>query len=431
MRMRTPIVLLFLLFVVAAAGFAQTPDPLSRRADLGAAIRPPSGATPARVVRVSEGSALARAGLRANDDLTAIDGRSLSDPIEFDRRMSALRGGQQVRLDITRNGERHTISATLAPLPREQHGGTETLYSHIVNPAGPRQRAILTRPAGATTRLPAILFVPWLSCDSVEVPGQPSPGIDELLVRLAASSGWVMLRVDKPGVGDSEGTCADTDLETEIAGSRAGLAMLRAHPWVDPQRIVIMGQSFSGAFLPIVAGDTPVAGYIFINSWMRTWMERLIEFERLQLEVSGMRAADVSSRIRQLGEFYALFLEQRSTPAAIIKERPGLAAVWSDEPMHQYGRSAAFHHQLQAINPAAAWEKVNVPTLVMWSDADLVMHRQDHERLAAVINANKAGAATFVTVPGANHGLAARGADGGPVLPPIAPQSILEFLKRF
>ena len=82
----------------------------------------------------------------------------------------------------------------------------------------------------------------------MESPGQPTPGIDLLLRRLAAESGWVLVRVDKPGVGDSEGVCADTDLETEMAGSRAALDWMRVHPWIDPDRLVVMGQSFSGAF---------------------------------------------------------------------------------------------------------------------------------------------------------------------------------------
>jgi pimeloyl-ACP methyl ester carboxylesterase len=251
-----------------------------------------------------------------------------------------------------------------------------------------------------------------------------------LLYEVAAKSGWVMLRVDKPGVGDSEGACADTDLETEIDGSRAALAWLRAHPWVNASRIVIMGHSFSGSFLPLVANGTPVAGYVVMNSWMRTWFERLLEFERLQAEASGMAAAAVSGRQRALAEFYALFLEQQKTPRAILAERPALKSVWADEPEHQYGRSARFHHQLQRINPAAAWSAVDVPTLAMWSDADIVMHRADHERLVALVNKNKPGAAELVIIPGGDHGLAAPGPDGRPHLPPAVMTSIRQFLDR-
>jgi pimeloyl-ACP methyl ester carboxylesterase len=420
----------FLILSFPALSFAQGGDRLSRRADLGAAINPPSTtAARARVVRVVDGSPLARAGLRVGDEVTAVDDHRLSDSVEFDRRIAALRGGRTIRLDIVREGKSQTITATPDPLPRERIDGVELAYSEIANPRGPRQRAIFSRPAGAGRPLPAILFVPWLSCDSVESPVAPAPGIDQLLHQLAAQSGWVMLRIDKPGVGDSEGVCADTDLDTEIAGSRAGLAALRSHPWVDARRIVIMGHSFSGAFLPLVVGETPVAGYIFINSWSRTWLERLIEFERLRLEGSGTRPADTTSQVRKLSEFYTLFLEQQKTPGEILKERPELRDVWTDEPGHQYGRSARFHHQLQAIDPGAAWEKVDVATLVMWSDADIVMHRWDHERLVAIVNRNKADAATLVVVPG-DHGLAVRGSDGKPVLPGIAARNILEFLKR-
>jgi dienelactone hydrolase len=275
-----------------------------------------------------------------------------------------------------------------------------------------------------------MLFVPWLSCDSVESPMGQSPGIDELLYTLARDSGWVMLRVDKPGVGDSEGICAGTDLQTEIDGSRAALAWLRQHPWVDSSTIVLVGHSFSGAFLPIVAGHTPVAGYVVLNSWVRTWMERLLEFERLQAESSGLPPGDVSERQRRLAEFYALFLEQRKTPRQVIAERPELAAVWPDEPEHQYGRSARFHHQLQRINAAGAWSTVTVPTLAMWSDADLTMHRIDHERLVAMINRNRPGLAELIIVPGADHGLSARDAEGRRHLPAIVPTTIRTFLTR-
>ena len=425
-------VLFVLQLAPAAIVYPQTTTEgdLPRRADLGVVLRPPTATAPATVARVSDGSALQRAGLRANDIIVSFNGRPIADAIDLDRRVAALRGGQQVTVEIARDGTRQTIAAQLAPLPLEQLAGTEIRYTHIANPRGLRQRAILSRPAGAAGRLPAILFVPWLSCDSIESPGRASPGIDELLQKLAMDSGWALLRVDKPGVGDSDGVCADTDLETEIDGSRAALTWLRAHPWIDPTRIVVMGQSFSGAFLPMVAGDAPVAGYIVLNSWVRTWMERLLEFERLQAESSGMAPADVSTRQRKLAEFYALFLEQQKTPQQVMIERPELAAVWSDAPEHQYGRSARFHHQLQRINPADRWSRVSAPTLVMWSDADLVMHRSDHERLVAMVNRNRAGAATLVIVPGAHHALAARDATGQPHLPAIVSGAIRQFLQR-
>jgi pimeloyl-ACP methyl ester carboxylesterase len=314
-------------------------------------------------------------------------------------------------------------------LPLEAFPGVEVVYTAVRNPRGPLQRAILTRPEQTTSRRPAILFVPWLSCDSIESPKGAAPGIDQLLQRIAAETPFVMLRVDKPGVGDSEGDCSKTDLDTEIEGSRAALAFLRGHSWVDPSRILIMGHSFSGAFLPIVAGDTPVAGYVVLNSWVRSWFERLIEFERLRMERAKTAPGDVTERMSAFVDLYTGFLIEKKTPAQVIKEKPGLASVWDDEPEHQYGRPAVFFHQLQALNAARAWSAVRVPTLAMWGEDDFVMHRIDHQRIVDLVNRNSPGAAKLVTIPGMDHSMRAPGANGRPELPPSAVDAVKSFLS--
>jgi pimeloyl-ACP methyl ester carboxylesterase len=312
-------------------------------------------------------------------------------------------------------------------LPLEAFPGVEVVYTAIRNPRGPLQRAILTRPSRSTDRRPAILFVPWLSCDSVESPKGAAPGIDEFLQRVASETPFVLLRVDKPGVGDSEGVCSETDLETEMEGSRAALAFLRAHPWVDRSRILIIGHSFSGGFLPLIAGDTPVAGYVVINSWVRSWFERLIEFERLRMERSGMAPGEVTERVAAFVELYTGFLLEKKTPAQVIEEKPSLARVWDDQPAHQYGRPALLFHQLQAVNAARAWSSVRVPTLAIWGEADFVMHRIDHERLVALVNANVPGAARLLTVPGMDHTMRVVGGDGRLHLP----RSVVDEVKTF
>ncbi|HEX2444298.1 MAG TPA: alpha/beta hydrolase [Vicinamibacterales bacterium] len=314
-------------------------------------------------------------------------------------------------------------------LPLEAFPGVDVVYTAVRNPKGPLQRAILTRPQQTTSRRAAILFVPWLSCDSIESPKGAAPGIDQLLQKIAAETPFVMLRVDKPGVGDSEGDCSKTDLDTEIEGSRAALAFLRTHPWVDPSRIVIMGHSFSGAFLPVVAGDTPVAGYVVLNSWVRSWFERLIEFERLRMERSKTSPGDVTQRVSALIELYTGFLLEKKSPAQVIKEKPALAPVWEDEPEHQYGRPAVFFHQLQALNAARAWSAVRVPTLVMWGEGDFVMHRIDHERIVALVNRNSPGAAKLVTIPYMDHSMRVPGAGGSPELPASAVDAVKSFLS--
>ncbi len=107
--------------------------------------------------------------------------------------------------------------------PLEAISGLDSRYGVLRLPDGKRLRTILTRPEGTTDRLPAILFVQWLSCDSIELPAKQQDGWSRMLRRLAQESGFVMMRTEKPGVGDSEGDCARLDYDTELSIHRGSV----------------------------------------------------------------------------------------------------------------------------------------------------------------------------------------------------------------
>ena len=125
-----------------------------------------------------------------------------------------------------------------------------------------------------------------------------------------------------------------------------------------------------------------------------------------------MHAGSIQQRSRTAcgnTELYATYLNQDLTPGDVIARRPALASVWEGSGTHQYGRAARFFQQLQALNLEQAWSRVAVPTLVMWGDQDIAMHRIDHERIVALVNRNKPGLATLKIVSNAGHDLAVAG----------------------
>src|SRR5688500_6664317 len=145
--------------------------------------------------------------------------------------------------------------------PLEELSGLDSHYGVLKTSDSARLRTILTRPAGTQGRLPAILFVQWLSCDTIELPASKQDGWSRMLRRLAQESGMVMMRTEKAGVGDSEGgPCEALDYLTELAHHRAALAALRRSEHVDPDRIFIFGASMGGNMAPLVATGEKVAG---------------------------------------------------------------------------------------------------------------------------------------------------------------------------
>lgn len=59
------------------------------------------------------------------------------------------------------------------------------------------------------------------------------------------------LRIEKPGVGDSEGgPFAELDFTTELDIYRQALKQLKEQPEVDAEHVFIFGHSMGGAFGP-------------------------------------------------------------------------------------------------------------------------------------------------------------------------------------
>lgn len=381
-------------------------DPLRRRAFWGASISAPSKTPGATVRQVEPDSPAARAGLRQGDVITQMNGREMTDRITYEATFRAVRAEDQVGLRVIRQGQ--TLNLQLVPtrLPRESVEGVDVRYGSVVTERGHRLRTIVTKPSGSGKRLPAILFVQWLSCDSVEVLNNPSDGVERTLRSLAIKSGFVLMRVERPGLGDSEGPdCSQSDLQTDVAGFRAALTALKNHDFVDANNLFIYGASIGGGLAPIIAQGESVRGVLVTGAFAKTWYEHMIELERRRLKLAGRTPAEVNDAMRGYGEFYSMYLNQKMTPAEVIRQRPRLAPLWYDGPAHQYGRPASYFQQVQDLNVEAAWERISAPVFILYGEYDWIMSRADHDLIAEIVNRRHPGNARLVVIPKAGHSL--------------------------
>ncbi len=293
------------------------------------------------------------------------------------------------------------LALAVAELPRntplERHPGIAISAGTVEGPGGLRLRTFTTAPPGKG-KLAAVFVVGWLSCDSVELSDSPR-GVDRLVQDVIRKSGALVFRIDKPGAGDSEGDCAKTDFETELDAYRRAFETFRNDPRVDPARVALLGISNGGGFSPLVAGDVPVAAYVSVDGWSKTWFEHMIELERRRVVLAGTDPSKAAPLIKALSEFHAAYLFDRLTPAEVIERRPHLKGVWYDKPDSQYGRPARFYHQLQALDLASAWGRVRAPTLVVWGEYDWIMDRSDQEQIVRLVGDR----ARLLVVPRADH----------------------------
>lgn len=401
---------IFTALLLLSSVFAGSPtvaEDLPRRAYLGAAIRPPIGdQAGATIMAVREGTAAEKAGLERGDRILRIDGELLSSPWRYFELYQALDGDQTVRFDVLRDGKVREIVIDLPTLPEEQIEGLDVAYDSVLSDRGHRVRTIVTRPEGAQGPLPGIFLVGWLSCDTVEYPlgVRPNDGFARLLHALAKESGFAMMRMDKPGVGDSEGPpCAELDFQTELAAYQAAFRAFRALDFVDPEKIFLLGMSNGSGVAPLVPGDLPAAGYVVTGGWVKTWYEHMMEHERRRLALVGKTPAEVNEGLRDYAELYTGFLSEKLTPGEVLRRKPHLRDAWYEGPEHMYGRSAAFFHQLQELNLEEAWSQVDVPTLAIHGEYDWIMSEEDHQIIADLVDRSRPGAGRFESIPGMDH----------------------------
>jgi pimeloyl-ACP methyl ester carboxylesterase len=288
---------------------------------------------------------------------------------------------------------------------REHFQNAQVLYGWAQDSKGERLRTFITRPNSVAGKVPAIFFVGWLSCDSMEYPdADTTDGFGILLRRLIEQSGYATVRMDKPGVGESQGDCSKADFATELSGYQSAFAEMLKYDFIDPSKILVVGLSNGGGTGPLVPRQHPVRGYIAASSWGRTWYEHMLEMERRRLTEEGRSPAEVNSAVKAFVEFYSLYLIKGMTPGQVIAEHPEWKDLWYDSPDGQYGRPAAFYQQLQALNLGEVWQKVNEPVLVIHGTADTIMSRADSAAIALTVNQAHPGHARYLEIDNMTHG---------------------------
>src|SRR5262245_31308406 len=297
-----------------------------------------------------------------------------------------------------------------AKAPRESYSSIDVIYDSVTMPDGKRLRSIITKPRETKEKLPVIFLAGWLSCDSVEAPADTKDTIGLILRGLAQTPGFCLFKIDKPGCGDSEGDCSQTDFDTELAGYRAAFRALKDYDFIDSDRVYIFGSSNGGGFAPLVpetdAEQAQVRGYITLGGWVKTWFEHMLDIERRRFALMKKSPGEVTDRIKGATTLYYEWLINDRRVPDIFKEKPVLAELWPEgkDQTHLYGRPLKFYQDLQKLNLAAAWSRVKVPALILHGEFDWIMSREDSELITQYVNVNVPGTARFVELPETGHG---------------------------
>jgi pimeloyl-ACP methyl ester carboxylesterase len=249
----------------------------------------------------------------------------------------------------------------------------------------------LSKPAeSATGRLPAVVLTGGSGpADRDEVVfGIPILG---QLAGALADAGFIVLRYDKRGIGQSGGRAETASLADYSDDQRAAVKLLTDRKDVDSRRIAVVGHSEGGMVsLLSAAKDKRIAAVVLIATNGTSGAELVLAQQLHLLNRSDLSDADKQARID---------LQKRINEAVMTGK--GL------ETLPQEIRRQVDNAEFQSIlltDPAKIVPNVRQPLLIVQGQLDTQVEPSNADRLEALARGRKNAPQTEVAkVPGVNH----------------------------
>ena len=249
----------------------------------------------------------------------------------------------------------------------------------------------INKPAGAKEPLPAIILIGGSGpTDRDEtVAGIPVFGH---LARDLVAAGFIVVRYDKRGVGQSGGRTESVTIADYAEDARSVVVWLEKRKDVDKQRIGLVGHSEGAAVALLTAGrERGKVGAIALLAGTSTNGATLVLEQQKHL-LQQMPIDDA-----QRAEKVAL---QEKINAAVVSGRG-----WQDLP--EAARKVAdtpWFYSFLTFDPARAMRDTRQPVLILQGELDTQVKPYHADKLAEFAKARKGEAAVdVVRVPGVNH----------------------------
>ena len=255
--------------------------------------------------------------------------------------------------------------------------------------------ATVTMPPAAkpADKLPAVVLIGESSSTDRDETVSGIPILGQLSGELA-QAGFVVVRYDKRGVGQSGGRTESATLQDYADDALSVVSWLRLQKDIDPKRIALVGRAEGGA-VALIAGDRggdKVAALGLISTPGQTGREIVLEQQRRALDRSTDSADEKRAKIQ---------VQTRILDAVVT------GSGWEGiPPALQKATDTLMFKSWVEFDPAAAIKKADQPIIIVHGALDTEMPPAHADRLAALSSARKSKAAPLtkkVLLPGVNH----------------------------
>lgn len=304
-------------------------------------------------------------------------------------RLTAAEDGSLIGVGIAAEGievVRDDIAASTSRTQIHSNPGDEAV---IIPAEGFNIGATLTRPANGAGRLPAVILMGGVGVDERDGFELGLPVLGQL-AGATAEAGFLTLRYDKRGYGQSGGRAESATLSDHADDVRALVRWLRNRQDVDRNRIAVAGHA-EGAWVAMLAAarERRITAVISLAGPSTSGAELMLDRQQRALDRLDLAPAERQRRVE---------LQQRIHSAVLTGKG------WEDVPPEM--RSSAdtpLFQSLLAFEPARAANNVRQPLLVVHGALDEHVPVAQADQLAQL--ARRSRSVELVVVRGVDHAL--------------------------
>lgn len=339
--------------------------------------------------------------LKVGDDLIVINGERIPSLARLRAIAASVTPHSACSVRVLRGGEslELTLTAQTMPIERLSDGRVELgQVDWAYQGENFRLRAIWTHPNNQLTKA-AVWLLPSAAWITQESPLDPLDPTFQLIDHLTAH-GISTLRIDRSGLGDSEGPHASTlDFDAELSMWEAGCRYFIAG--TKGVRRCLFGRSLGGILAPLIARKQPIDAIAVWGTSSLNWHEASLESVRYQRMLKGQSGAALERAVHSIEQLQRLIYLDGLSPAAARIAHPELAQISASEYQGAlaYGRNYLFFHQLQQQDLRAAWSHFRGDLLAVHAQYDIVVPEMALRRLAQ----SASGRSQFVSLQGVDH----------------------------
>ncbi|NET30918.1 MAG: PDZ domain-containing protein [Cyanothece sp. SIO1E1] len=400
--------------------FNMNSQELARKGSLGALLGPVSLDIQSKtqapstkgtyLQRVIPNTTAASIGLKAGDIVLSINEEPIKNTQEAVQIAKTFVADQKVKVEVWRKGKRQTLSGRVKGKPIEQSPVAQIVYDAVPFEDG-MLRSILHKPK-ADGHFPLVVFMQGFDCGSIDAYYDNAGPIRRMVDGLV-EKGFAVYRVEKPGVGDSNGSldCGSIDYDQELAAFDTALGELKKYKFIDHENIFYFGHSLGGITAPILAAKHHPKGVMVYGTVLKSWHEYMHEVHREQAIKRGDDFIRLDANTRAVAPLLAEFFLMKKSPAELAKNPDYLAlmenGIMAFQDDRLFGRHYTFWQNLNDHNQAEAWKKAGVHTLALYGEYDLqAISAEAAENIAALVNAYHPGKGQYMIIPETEHAFA-------------------------